>query len=136
MRREQACLVADLACCDGRGRTRDRRRPGRVRAETVGRRVRVAVFDLDVADREAELLGDDLRERRLVALALRLHTDSREYLARWMDADLARVEHLQAEDVEIVGRACPDNFRERADADAHQFAALALLLLFTAQPFV
>ena len=38
--------------------------------------VGVAVDDLDVLGRDAELLGDDLRERRLVALALRLHRDA------------------------------------------------------------
>ena len=43
----------------------------------------------------------------------------------WMD--LARVEHLQAEDVELMRRPGPDDLGERADADAHQLAPLALL---------
>ena len=93
--------------------------------EAIGRGVGVAVLDLDVGDREAQLLGDDLGERRLVALALRLDADPGEDLARRVDPDLARVEHLQAEDVEVVGRPGADDLRERADADAHQLAALA-----------
>jgi hypothetical protein len=36
-----------------------------------GRDLRVAVQDLDVLERHAELVGDDLAERRLVALAVR-----------------------------------------------------------------
>ena len=37
--------------------------------------------DLDVLGRDAELLGDDLRERRLVALALRLGGERDDRLA-------------------------------------------------------
>ena len=90
-------------------------------------------FDLDVLDREAELLGDDLGERRLVALALGLDADPGQHLAGRMDADLARIEHLQAEDVEVVRRPGADDLGEAADADAHQLAALALLGLLLPQ---
>ena len=83
-----------------------------VRAEAVGRGVRVAVLDLDVGDREAELLGDDLGEGRLVALALRLDAEPGEDLAGRMDPDLARVEHLDAEDVEVVRRPGADDLGE------------------------
>src|SRR6478672_11854141 len=48
-----------------------------------------AVFDLDVLDREAELLGDDLGECRLVALTLGLDADAGQHLAGRVDADLA-----------------------------------------------
>ena len=41
-------------------------------------------------DREAELLGDDLGERRLVALALGLDAEPGEDLAGRVDPDLAR----------------------------------------------
>src|SRR5437764_620962 len=41
------------------------------RARAVGNLERVAVPDLDVADVDAELVRDDLCERRLVALAMR-----------------------------------------------------------------
>ena len=133
---ELAGLVLDLAGGHRRRRAGDRRRPRGVRAKAVRRRVRVAVLDLDVGDREAELLGDDLGERRLVALALRLDADPGEDLAGRMDPDLARVEHLQAEDVEVVGRPGADDLGERADADPHELAALALLELLLAQPLV
>ncbi len=60
----------------------------------------------------------------------------REDLARRVDPDLARIEHLQAEDVELVRRAGADDLGERRDADAHQLAALALLLLLAPQVVV
>ena len=42
-----------------------------------------------------------------------------------MDADLARVEHGDAEDVAIARRAGADDLGEEGDADAHQLARLA-----------
>src|SRR3954468_19117287 len=48
------------------GGPRHRRRAAAVGAQGEGRRVGVAVDDRDVLWRDAELLGDDLRERRLV----------------------------------------------------------------------
>ena len=84
-------------------------------------------------DRDAQLLGDDLGVRRLVALALRLGAEAGDRLAGRMDADLARVEHLDAEDVEVVRRAGADDLGEARDADAHQLAARALLGLLLAQ---
>ena len=63
----------------------------------------------------------------------RLDADPGEDLAGRMDADLARVEHLDAEDVEVVRRPGADDLGEAADADAHQLAALALLGLLPAQ---
>jgi hypothetical protein len=68
-----------------------------------------------------------------VALALGLDADPGEDLARRMDADLARVEHLESEDVEVVRRTGPDDLGEAADADAHELAALALLGLLAAE---
>ena len=56
---------------------RHRRRAAAVGAEPERRAVGVAVDHLDVLRRDAELLGDDLGERRLVALALGLAADRR-----------------------------------------------------------
>ena len=50
-----------------------------------------------------------------------------------MDADLGAVEHLDAEDVELLAGTGADDFGEGRDADAHQLAALALLGLLFAQ---
>src|SRR5688572_29950710 len=50
-----------------------------------------------------------------------------------MNADLGRVEHLEAEDVEGMRWTGADDLREAADADAHQFAARALLGLLRAK---
>src|SRR5262249_59050843 len=74
-----------------------------------------------------------LRVRGLVALALRLRPEARDSLARGMHADLAAVEHLQAENVEVLGRARADDLGEARDADAHELAALAHLGLLPAQ---
>ena len=41
-----------------------------------------------------------------------------------MDPDLARVEHLEPEDVERVGGPGADNLREARNPDAHELAAL------------
>src|SRR5262249_35063205 len=133
VRGELARLVENLARSDrGRG-PGHRGRAARVGAEGVGRRVRIALLDLDVLRGNAQLLGQDLRVRRLVALALRLGAEARDGLAGGMDADLAAVEHLETEDVEVLRWAGAHNLREARNADAHQLAALALLLLLAAQ---
>jgi hypothetical protein len=49
-----------------------------------------------------------------------------------MHADLARVEHLEAEDVEVLRRSGADDLGEARDADAHELAVLAFLLLLFA----
>src|SRR5262249_44869624 len=120
-------LVADLAGRDGCGGARGRRRSAGVGAEAVRRRVGVPLFDGDVRGRDAELLREDLRVGRLVTLPLRLRAEARDGLAGRMDADLARVEHLDAEDVEVFRRPRTDDLGEARNADPHQLAALALL---------
>ena len=70
--------------------------------------------------RDAQLLGDDLGERRLVALALGLHADPQLGLAGGVHAQLATVGHAQAEDVHVLARAGADTFGEERQADAHQ----------------
>jgi len=67
----------------------------------------------------AQLLGHDLRVRRLVALALALGAEARDRLAGRVNADLGRVEHLDAEDVEVLRGTGTDDLGEAADADAH-----------------
>ncbi len=107
-----------------------------VGSEAVGGGVGVAFFDFDVGRRQAKLFGDDLGVGGFVALALRFGAEAGDGFAGGMDADLGRVEHFDAEDVVIFGRASTDDFGEAGDADAHQFAAFALFGLFAAQPFV
>ena len=122
-------LVADLAGDQRRGRAGHRRRPAAVGAEAERGLVGVAVDDLDVVRRDAELLGDDLGERRLVALALGLHREPHDGLAGRVDPQLAAVGHAEAEDVHVLARPGADGLGEERDADAHQLAALALLRL-------
>src|SRR5690606_1420731 len=129
VRRELPRLVPDLARGNGTGRAGDRRRAAGVRAQPVRRRVRVALLDGHVIHGDAQLFGHDLRVGRLVALALALGAEARDRLARRVDADLARVEHLEAQDVEVLRWPGADDLGEARDADAHQLAARALLRL-------
>src|SRR5439155_18830486 len=85
---------------------------------------------------DAQLLGEDLSVGRLVTLPLRLGAEPRDGLARGMNPDLARVEHLQPEDVEVLRRPGADDLGEARDPDAHELTARALLLLLLAQPTV
>jgi hypothetical protein len=91
------------------------------------------LLDLDILDRQAELLGQDLGKRGLVALALALHADPRDRRAGGVDTHLAAIEHLEAQDVEGVRGTSADDLGERRDADAHQLALSALLGLLLAQ---
>ena len=66
-----------------------------------------------------------------MALALRFVPGAHDARARRMDADLGAVEHLDAEDVEVLPRPGAHDLGEGRDADAHQLASRALLgLLF------
>src|SRR5581483_12340658 len=76
VRGDVARLVADLARGERTRGARGRRRAAGVGAEAVGRRVGVALLDLHVRGRDAELLGDDLRVGGLVALALALGAEA------------------------------------------------------------
>ena len=129
-------LVADLAGGHGGGGAGGGGAAAGVGAETVGRGVGVAVLDDDVVHRQSQLVGDDLGEGRLVALPLGLDADADDGRAGGVDANLGAVEHLDAEDVEGVGGAGADDLGEGGDADAHQLAALALLLLLAQQILV
>ncbi len=83
--------------------------------------------------RDADLLGDDLRERRLVALALAHAGHAYDGLAGGVHPQLAAVGHAEAEDVHVLARTGADRLGEERDADAHQLAALALLRLLAPQ---
>ena len=91
---------------------------------------------LDVLRRDAELLGDDLRERGLVALALGLRADADHRLARRVHAQVGAVVHGEPEDVHVLARPRADALGEERHADAHQLAAGALLGLLAAQVLV
>ena len=75
----------------------DRRGSTAVRPPPLGRRLRVARDDLDVLDRDAELVRHDLRERGLLALAVRLPADIGADDPRRVDAHDRRVVQAAAE---------------------------------------
>ena len=120
-------LVADLARHQRRGRAGYRGRAAAVGAQAERGLVGVAVHHVDVVGRDAEFLGDDLGERRLVALTLGLHRQPHHGFAGRVHAQLAAVGHAEAEDVHVLARAGADRLGEERHADAHQLAALALL---------
>src|SRR5262245_42327800 len=133
MRSDLSGLVADLTRGDRAGRPGCWRRAARIRAKTVRGRVRVALLHLNVRRRNAQFLSDDLRVGRLVSLPLRLGPEASGRLARRVHAQLARVEHLDAEDVEMLRRSGTNDFGEARNADAHQLATRTLLGLLLAQ---
>src|SRR5690606_37857707 len=67
-------LGADVARCERDRVARHHGGPGREGPHGVGHPARVTGRDVDVLDADAELLGADLGEDRLVALALRRQT--------------------------------------------------------------
>src|SRR5713101_8998240 len=50
-----------------------------------------------------------------------------------MDADFATIEHLDAQDIEVLGRTGPDDLSEARNPNAHQLAPLPLFGLFPSQ---
>ena len=125
VRRELHRLLADAAGDHRRRRAGRGRGPRGVRAEAVRRVVRVAVHDLDVLRLDPELAGDDLGERRLVPLPLRLAAELEDRLAGRMDPKLGAVVHLHADDVVVLRRSGADDLGERRDADAVELALRA-----------
>jgi hypothetical protein len=79
--------------------------------------VGIAVLDDDVVRGDAELVADDLRERRLVSLALGLRPDLQDRLAGGVHPQLRGVEHLDAEDVVLAAVAGSERLGHHGDAD-------------------
>lgn len=62
------------------------------------------MHDVDVVGRDAQFLGDDLGEGRLMPLALALHRQAHHGLAGGVHPQLAAVGHAQAQDVHVLAR--------------------------------
>ena len=84
----------------------------------------IAVHDRHVVDRQAEPVGDHLRERGLVPLAVRMRAGEHGDRAGRMHADLARLEQAgaRAERAGDVGRRDAARFDVGGIADAAQLA--------------
>ena len=128
VRRDTGAPSPDLAGgLDRRGHADRRRCATAVRAVAERRALRVRVLDDDVLHRDAELVGDDLRVGRLVALALRLGAHRDDDLAGQVDLDVGRLPHRRAP--ALADRADPLRGRDAADldvgrqADAEELAA-------------
>ncbi len=120
-------------CCRS---SRDRSASRAIRAKPVRCVVGIPFDHRDVRRRDAKLVGDDLRERRLVALTLALHTKLEDRLARRMDAQLGRIDHLESNDVVVAAGSSTDRFGEAGDADADVAALLSCLGLFLTKVLV
>ena len=82
-------LLLHLAAGEMQRRAGDRLRAAAEGADALLHDAGVAVQDRDVLDRHAELIGQHLRERRLVALAVRRRAGRRGNAAVALDRDLA-----------------------------------------------
>src|SRR3981081_3166155 len=119
MSRDDLGLVPQLAADDRRRGTPDRGTPAGVGAEPVGRVVGVAFLDLDIGRRAPQFISHDLRERRLVTLALALDPELEDRLAGRMHAQLRRVEHPQPGDVVVLAGAGAHDLREAGYPATH-----------------
>ena len=81
----------------------------------------------------AQLFREDLGIRCFVALPLGFSSKASDCLPRWMDSDLSAIKHLDAEDIEIFGRTCPNNFSEAGYTNTHQLTSGTFLCLLLAQ---
>ena len=131
-----ACLGLDLACRLRGGCATDRGAATAIGTQSVRRSIGIALFDLDIFGRYAQFAGDDLCVGGLVALTLGDGPHAGNHTAGGMYADLGAVEHAHAEDVTALGRAGTDDLGKGGDADAHELAAGAFLLLLLAQSLV
>ncbi len=122
-------LGADLPRRHGDRGSRHRCAPGSVCAHTEGGGVGVALLDDDVLGGDTELVGDDLRPCRLVALPLGLGARPQQRLAGHVNPQLCRVEHLDAQDVVLAAVAGTERLGHRRDPDAEQTPLLLRLLL-------
>ena len=86
MGRDLLGLVAQFARHHGGRGAAHRSAAARVRAEPVRGVVGVPLLDHDVHGGDAQLLGYDLRERRLMTLALAFHTELEDRFPSRVDA--------------------------------------------------
>src|SRR6516164_3506845 len=112
--REPASLVPHLGRRAGEGVTAEPRAAAAERADRLRRAQGVAVANHHALPGDAELVGNDLGEGRLVALAVWARPGDRRDLAAALDADDTA---LPAEHVR--------RFHVGGDADAHDLAAAA-----------
>src|SRR5262247_768374 len=112
--REAASLVSHLGRRTGESVAAEARAAAAKRADRLRRAQGVTVADDHILPGDSELVGDDLRERRLVALAVRAGPGDRRDLAGALDTDDAA---LPAEHVR--------GFHVGRDADAHDLATAA-----------
>ena len=120
VRRDLLALGDDLVGGLDDGRAADGERSRAVGSERVVRSSGVAVQHGDVLERHAELVGDDLREGRLVALTVTVRAGDHRHRTGHVDADLTDFEqsHPGAERDRHLGRREPAGLDVAGEADA------------------
>ena len=104
----------------------DGERTAAVRAHPEQHLRRVAVLDVDIGHRNAKTIGGDLRERRLVALPMRMRAGEDRHLSGRMDTDLSGFEQTRTR-TERAGNVRwrdPAGFDVARVADPAQLAVL------------
>src|SRR5215471_14855338 len=87
MRRNLLGLVLNLGHRHHQGRATDRQTAAAKRANAIAYDISIAMDDLDMLYRYPEFVRHDLRKCRLIALAVRRHTDEDAHHARRLDPD-------------------------------------------------
>ena len=140
VRRDRPRLLDDLVGGVHDGDAADHERARAVGVQALVRDLGVAVQHLDVLERDAEPVGDDLAERRLVALPVRAGAGQHLDLAGGQHPDGRRLPAAAdvAERAQHPGRREPAHLGERGDAqpELDGVTAVPALLLLGAQRVV
>ena len=96
----------------GLGTYASRSTPTGVGSQSIRSRIGVTFLDLDMSSRNSQFFSKDLGVGCFVPLALRFGPETGNRLASGMDSQLTAVEHLDSQNIEILGRSCTYDFSE------------------------
>ena len=131
-------LLANVTGRAHRGAAADDSGPAAVASRRVRRRSRISLDDLDVLEVDAQLVGSDLRERRLVPLPVRLETGRERHRPVGLHRHADGVEVAEAGEAVRSGRRAGPGalLDEGAEADAEKAPLRPQLALARAQVLV
>ena len=103
-------LIPNLVCRFCSRSSCSRSTPTGVGSQSIRSRIGVTLLDLDMSSRNSQFLSKDLGVGCFVPLALRFGPETGNRLASGMDSQLATVEHLDSQNIKILGRSCTYDF--------------------------
>ena len=103
-------LIPNLVCRFCSRSSCSRSTPTGVGSQSVRSRIGVTLLDLDMSSRNSQFCSKDLGVGCFVPLALRFGPETGNRLASGMDSQLTAVEHLDSQNIEILGRSCSYDF--------------------------